>query len=103
MYSKDPIARAMGFPIRTSTDQSLLAAPHGFSQPVTSFIASQCQGIHKMLFSFLTLFFPEDSHQMLPSVSYPLSSIEISHRNRLLLLNVSSPRLPARLSTAALP
>jgi hypothetical protein len=40
---------------------------------------------------------------MLPSVSYPLSSIEISHRNRLLLLNVSSPRLPARLSTAALP
>ena len=37
-----------GFPIRISTDQSLLAAPHGFSQRATSFIASQCQGIHQM-------------------------------------------------------
>ena len=38
----------MGFPIRISTDQCLLAAPHGFSQRATSFIASQCQGIHQM-------------------------------------------------------
>ena len=37
-----------GFPIRISADQSLLAAPHGFSQRVTSFIASQHQGIHRM-------------------------------------------------------
>ena len=37
-----------GFPIRISADQSLLAAPHGFSQRVTSFIASQHQGIHQM-------------------------------------------------------
>ena len=37
-----------GFPIRRSTDQSLLAAPRGFSQPTTSFIASRCQGIHQM-------------------------------------------------------
>lgn len=37
-----------GFPIRKSTDQSLLAAPHGLSQRVTSFIASQRQGIHQM-------------------------------------------------------
>jgi hypothetical protein len=29
-------------------DQSLLAAPHGFSQRATSFIASWCQGIHRM-------------------------------------------------------
>ena len=41
----------MGCPIRTSTDQSLLAAPHGFSQRATSFIASWCQGIHRMPFS----------------------------------------------------
>ncbi len=40
--------KAVGFPIRTSPDQSLLAAPRGLSQPVTSFIASQCQGIHQM-------------------------------------------------------
>ena len=31
-------------------DQSLLAAPHGFSQRATSFIASWCQGIHRMPF-----------------------------------------------------
>ena len=42
-----------GFPIRISADQSLLAAPHGFSQRVTSFIASWHQGIHQM--PFLTL------------------------------------------------
>lgn len=41
-----------GCPIRTSTDQSLFAAPHGFSQRTTSFIASQCQGIHRTPFSF---------------------------------------------------
>jgi hypothetical protein len=37
-----------GFPIRKFTDQSLLAAPHDLSQRATSFIASQCQGIHQM-------------------------------------------------------
>ena len=43
----------LGFPIRKSTDQSLLAAPHGLSQRVTSFIASQRQGIHQMPFKTL--------------------------------------------------
>ena len=37
-----------GFPIRKSTDQSLLSAPRSLSQSATSFIASQCQGIHEM-------------------------------------------------------
>ena len=37
-----------GFPIRRSMDQCLLAAPHSLSQRATSFIASQCQGIHEM-------------------------------------------------------
>jgi hypothetical protein len=36
-----------GCPIRTSPDQSLLAAPRGLSQPATSFIGSWCQGIHR--------------------------------------------------------
>ncbi len=36
-----------GFPIRISADQSLFAAPHGFSQRTTSFIACACQGIHR--------------------------------------------------------
>src|SRR4029450_12764719 len=37
-----------GCPIRRSTDQRLLAPPRGLSQRATSFIASQCQGIHQM-------------------------------------------------------
>ena len=36
-----------GFPIRTSPDQSLLAAPRGLSQLATSFIACWRQGIHR--------------------------------------------------------
>ena len=38
----------VGCPIRTLRDQSLLAAPPEFSQRATSFIASWCQGIHRM-------------------------------------------------------
>ena len=36
----------VGFPIRTSPSQSLLAAHRGLSQLATSFIAIFCQGIH---------------------------------------------------------
>ena len=38
-----------GFPIRTSADQCLFTAPHGFSQCITSFFASDCLGIRQML------------------------------------------------------
>jgi hypothetical protein len=37
---------SVGFPIRTSPGQSLLAALRGLSQLATSFIAIVCQGIH---------------------------------------------------------
>ena len=37
--------RVPGFPIRTSPDQCLLAAPRGFSQLATSFLISWRQGI----------------------------------------------------------
>src|SRR5271169_6545950 len=47
--SGSAIAR-VGCPIRRSRDQRLLASPPGFSQRATSFIASQCQGIHQMPF-----------------------------------------------------
>src|SRR3712207_5341980 len=43
----------VGFPIRKSSDQSLFAAPQGLSQRTTSFIASQRQGIHRMLLRHL--------------------------------------------------
>ena len=36
--------------IRKSADQSLFAAPRSLSQLTTSFIGSQCQGIHSALF-----------------------------------------------------
>ena len=35
----------VGFPIRISPDQCLFAAPRSFSQLITSFIGSWCQGI----------------------------------------------------------
>ena len=50
--------KGVGCPIRTSTDQRLLAAPRGFSQRATSFIASWCQGIHRMPFLRSRSFFP---------------------------------------------
>ena len=43
----------VGCPIRRSMDQSSFAAPHGLSQRITSFIASQRQGIHRMLLRHL--------------------------------------------------
>ena len=39
-----------GCPIRTSPDLSLLAAPRGFSQLATSFVAGLCQGIRRVHF-----------------------------------------------------
>ena len=43
----------VGFPIRKSSDQSLFAAPRSLSQRTTSFIASQRQGIHRILLRHL--------------------------------------------------
>ena len=38
-----------GSPIRIPMDQCLLAAPHGFSQLIASFVGNQCLGIHPAL------------------------------------------------------
>ena len=50
MYSsrRNRILLRLGSPIRTSTDQSVLAAPRGLSQLATSFFASWHQGIHRL-------------------------------------------------------
>jgi hypothetical protein len=45
-----------GFPIRKSADQFIFANPRGLSQLITSFIASESQGIPRVL--FLTFFSP---------------------------------------------
>ena len=51
MYSVSNNTFVLGSPIRIFTDQSLFSAPRDFSQSITSFIASHCQGIHQMPFS----------------------------------------------------
>ena len=56
MYSVKDTAKAVGFPIQKFSDQSLLATPRNFSQPITSFIASYRQGIHQMPFVYLLLY-----------------------------------------------
>src|SRR5204863_8810697 len=54
-HFRTPLSK-LGFPIRISADQSSFAAPRGFSQLSTSFIASQRQGIHQMpLFHLIAL------------------------------------------------
>jgi hypothetical protein len=55
MNSVESTPCGVGCPIRTFPDQSLLATPRNLSQRATSFIASQCQGIHQMLLSCLIL------------------------------------------------
>ena len=45
----------LGFPIRKSPDQRLLASPRSLSQLTTSFIACLCQGIHTHALSSLTI------------------------------------------------
>ena len=42
------ILLSVGFPIRVSTDQRLLAASRSLSQLTTPFIASLRQGIHRV-------------------------------------------------------
>ncbi len=47
----------IGFPIRKSADQLVCANTRSLSQLITSFIASQSQGIHHTpLLSFLLIF-----------------------------------------------
>jgi hypothetical protein len=51
MNSDDDTPKGVGFPIRKSRDQRVLASSPGLSQRATSFIASRRQGIHQMPFS----------------------------------------------------
>ena len=78
MYSPYDTPKGVGFPIRTSRDQNLLAVPPGLSQRATSFIASQHQGIHQM-----------------PFIHSPLSSNQTGRSNRPLLHRDPSSRPPA--------
>ena len=65
---------APGFPIRISPDRSLFAAPRSFSQLITSFIGSWCQGIPLALF------------YAWPIVEVSLNSIQTKEWSNLLVL-----------------
>ena len=69
----------VGCPIRISTDQSLLAAPRGFSQRATSFVASWCQGIHRMPFS-CAIPPPHAGTSLGPAASNQLSAVRSKSR-----------------------
>ena len=51
-------------------DQSLFAAPHGFSQRITSFFACACQGIHQMPLSHFFVLIA-NAHPCLVQQTYP--------------------------------
>ena len=55
MYSCTDTSCDVGSPIQISPDQCLFAAPRSFSQLITSFVGSQCQGIRPASFVSLTL------------------------------------------------
>lgn len=54
-------------------DQSLFAAPHGFSQRITSFIACACQGIHQMPLNHLIVLIA-DVHPFCPHAATSLAA-----------------------------
>lgn len=56
-------------------DQSSFAAPHGFSQRITSFIACACQGIHQLPLRHLIVLIANAHHLLgleFPSLSLAL-------------------------------
>ena len=55
LLSEYYVFNIVGCPIRISTDQFVCADPRSFSQLITSFIASESQGIPRV--PFLTFFF----------------------------------------------
>src|SRR5690348_901039 len=77
MNSVQDTARAVGCPIRRSRDQRSLASPPGFSQRATSFIASQCQGIHQMPFSSLLAPHPTARTTMRADLAQAKSLLEL--------------------------
>jgi hypothetical protein len=70
-----------GCPIRISLDQNLLAVPQSFSQRATSFIASWCQGIHRMPFYRSIFALPKESHTHRHKTRTRFCSLPAMHRN----------------------
>lgn len=80
-------------------DQSLFAAPHGFSQRITSFIACACQGIHQLpLFYLIVLIANAHPYLDLEFLSFSLALKGVP--NQAIRANL---HLPRRLPKTRLP
>jgi hypothetical protein len=79
MYSdaRNGCSHPLGFPIRTSPDHSLLAAPRSFSQLIASFLAFLRLGIHTHALSSLTI--KSTSHTRKEEVRNPKPEVRISN------------------------
>lgn len=75
-------------------DQSLFAAPHGFSQRITSFFACACQGIHQMPLRHLIVLIA-NAHHLLDLASLS-SSLALEGRPNLTIRSSFLCRTPAR-------
>ena len=78
----------VGSPIRKSTDQRMLAPHRSLSQLATSFIASKCQGIHRVPFSSLTIKFTHEQQISAPHLRSNFRS-QIQSRRLLTLKKLS--------------
>ena len=68
-----------GYPIRIPTDHRLFAPPRRFSQLITSFIASESQGIHRMpLLTFFTYDFLDVINIFSQYVKEPSSAVALA-------------------------
>ena len=72
-----PESLPAGCPIRISTDLRIFAPPRGFSQLITSFLASESQGILHVPFSPFLLRFKESFVTDLTLSSLPIFSFEL--------------------------
>jgi hypothetical protein len=89
----------VGFPIRKSADQRLLASPRSLSQRATSFIASWRQGIHRTLLSRSSRTTHARTQDQAPRTSLCSPNLNA----QLLLLVTRSRRIPANRTARAAP
>lgn len=75
-------------------DQSSFAAPHGFSQRITSFIACACQGIHQMPLRHLIVLIA-NAHRL-------VARSEGTATDRVTFYNPVNPTMPLTCSTGLL-
>ena len=96
MYSdaRNWCSHQLGFPIRKSSDHSLLAASRSLSQLITSFIAYLRQGIHTHALSSLTI--KSTSHTTLTHTCRPNCSGFSGLVNATFALSTRRPSSPSR-------